>query len=33
LKLTVIATEGPLALVELVVTVTGGTLVPLKVSK
>lgn len=33
LELTVLATEGPLAMVELVVTVTRGALVPLKVSK
>lgn len=33
LELTVVATEGPLVMVELVVTVSGGALVPLKVSK
>lgn len=33
LELTVVATKGPLVMVELVVTVTGGALVSLKVSK
>lgn len=33
LELTVVATKGPLVMVELVVTVSGGALVPLKVSK